>query len=269
MKLILFTKMFKGQPVEGLIETIHAVGAEGADLCVREGYPVSPANARAELPKAVRRFQEAGLAVPMVTASTGLTDPSTQEAETLFAACHDAGVPHVKVGYWPYKGPDYWKQVDSARTDIEGFEKLASRFGVQACLHTHSGANLGLNASSAMHLARGLAPGSIGLYLDPGHLSLCGEPPHMAVSIAGEYLSLLAVKDPRWIMEPGKRPRAEFGPVGEGLVDWAGVVQALRDRDYQGPLTFHSEYDHLKGQDLVDQTRRDIRYFRSVMDKKG
>lgn len=261
---IFFSKMLKEQPIPRLIETLRYMGADGVDLCVRDGYSVNPGNVRKALPEAAKQLRDAGMVIPMVTASTGLTDPTTPDAEDLFAACHDAQVPHIKVGYWSFRG-DYWKQVDAARKDVEGFERLALRFGVKACLHTHSGGYLGLNTASVMDLARGFNPACIGVYLDPGHLALNGEPLAMAFDMAGEHLSLIAVKDSLWVKGEGGRPRtARFLPLGEGFVDWREMMRLLTARNYDGPLSFHSEFESPSSEHLIEQTKKDIAYLRRI-----
>src|SRR3989442_1204397 len=76
MQYIVFSKLLKNLSIDQLIDTLKSIGADGVDLCVRDGYPVNPGNARAELPKAATRIRDAGLAIPMISASTSLTDPS-------------------------------------------------------------------------------------------------------------------------------------------------------------------------------------------------
>ena len=50
MKYIMFTKHLEGLDVEDIISALKSVGVEGADLCVRPGYPVNPENAEKQLP---------------------------------------------------------------------------------------------------------------------------------------------------------------------------------------------------------------------------
>jgi sugar phosphate isomerase/epimerase len=265
MHYICFSKLFKELSINRLVESMHDIGAQGIDLCVRDGYPVNPSNVRNELTKAAERIRKAGLEIPLVSASTNLTNPNDRTAEPLFAACHDAHVPNIKLGYWKFSGRGYWKDVDAARKELEGFEKLGSRFGVRACLHTHSGTYLGLNAASLMDLARGFNPSHVGAYLDPGHLALCGEPPAMAVDITGDYLCMVAIKDCLWILGKDGAPRkSHFLPLGQGMVEWADVLRALKARNYPGPLSFHSEYEDLSTAQILDQTRKDLRFMRKL-----
>ena len=43
--------------------------------------------------------------------------------------------------------------------------------------------SMGLNSSSVMNLVKGFDPKHVGVFSDPGHLSICGEPIEMALNI--------------------------------------------------------------------------------------
>lgn len=265
MQYIFFSKLVRAQGIPELIATLKTIGADGVDLCVRDGYPVSPDNAQFTLKDAAQRLRDAGMVIPMITAPTSLTNPSLKIAEKLFTVCHDVGIPNIKLGYWGYGSGGYWKQVDAARRDLEGFAQLAMRFGVRACVHTHSGNNLGTNAASLMHLIRGFDPAQIGAYLDPGHLALNGEPLHMAFNMAREQLCLVAIKDSTWVMNDKRERRtARFLPLGKGFVDWHEVMLTLKSFGYHGPMSFHSEFDSPNEAYLIEQTRRDIAFLRKI-----
>jgi len=257
--------MVREQSISRLIETLHHIGADGVDLTVRDGYPVNPKNVRTALPEAVKQFRAAGLAIPLVSAPTTLNSATAPYVEELWAACHDANVLNVKIGYWPFEGKGYWETVDSARKQLDGFAQLAQRFGIKACLHTHSGSYVGLNASSTMHLAKGFSPSNIGVYLDPGHLAVNGEPLPMAFDMAQQYLTLVAIKDSIVLKgEAGKPRTSKFLPLGDGFVDWREMMQILAKRSYDGALSFHSEYEGWPETRLVEQTKKDIAFMRAI-----
>ena len=52
MQKIMFTKHLEGLDIPQIIGAIKSVGIDGADLCVRSGYPVNPDNADIALPEA-------------------------------------------------------------------------------------------------------------------------------------------------------------------------------------------------------------------------
>ena len=112
MQFVMFTKHLQGLTLAELIAALTEVGVAGADLAVRHGYPVNPDNMVAELPAAARRFADAGLAIPLVTAPTSLTAPASPGAEAFYEACGAAGVGHLKLGYWHWdRERPFWDQI--------------------------------------------------------------------------------------------------------------------------------------------------------------
>lgn len=247
MQLIVFSKLLKEYSIPGLIDLARSYGFDGYDLCVRQGYPVTPENAEETLPAAMRQMEAAGLAVPLVTGPTGLTDPRQPGAEELLAALADAGVPRLKLGYFRFNPlRPYWDQVDDARRCLENWEVLGRIYGVQLCYHTHSGGYLGLNGAGLMHLLRDRDPAHISAYLDPGHLAVNGEPFALGLAMVRDYLSLLSFKDvqvERVQAEGHGRAAVRWVPAGEGVVDWGNVFAELERADFRGPASIHCEFE--------------------------
>jgi len=268
MKLIFFTKSLKGMDIPTTGREVLGLGLEGLDLAIREGYCVNPDNVATELPGAMKVWADMGIAVPMVTTPGDLTDPKPPVAERILAACGAAGIHEIKLGYWRYRQPGYWGQVDAIRSALDGFTRLAEEHGVRVAVHTHSDAFFGLNASAAMHLVKGFDPRHVGVYIDPGHLAMNGEPIRMAVDIVRDYLCLVAIKSMIYLKQE-KDGRATWRhhlvPLREGLVDWPETMKALRDVDYAGPLTFHSEYEGVSLDELRRLTRDDVAYLKGVL----
>ena len=245
MQIVLNSKFFSGLPVPGLGAKALELGYDGIDVCVRPGHPVHPDNAAAELPKAVAAWARQGLSCPLATAATDFVDPAAPGAESLYAACAEAGVPRLKIGFWRFaQGEDYWQAVDAARRDLEGFARLGEKHGVQTCYQVHSGACLGSNCAGLMHLIRGADPGLVGAYPDLGHLALDGEDWEMGLAMVRPYLSVVGVKDALYRHEPERRPPWNpcFVKVGEGCVDWDRCLDILSGFGFEGPLTVHTEY---------------------------
>ncbi|MFW6163944.1 MAG: sugar phosphate isomerase/epimerase family protein [Planctomycetota bacterium] len=263
MECIFFTKQLREMEVEEVGREVAEMGFAGIDLAVRDGYCVHPDNVATALPAAVDQWADMGLAVPMVTTPGEFTDPDQPLAETMLAACAEAGVHEIKLGYWHWREPGYWPQVDAIRAALDGFARLADKHGVRCAVHTHSGAFYGLNAAATMHLVRAFDPRLIGVYLDPGHLSINGEPVPMALDMVADYLCLVAVKNFVYV---SKEQEGEvhwsrtLAPLRKGLVDWPAAVEALRAVGYDGPLSFHSEYHNVSLDELRALTRDDLNY---------
>ncbi len=268
MKFIMFTKHLETKDVPGLITALKSAGVEGADLCVRPKYPVAPDNAATTLPEAARAFADEGLSIPLITTPGDFTDPSIPYTEPLFAACREAGTQLIKLGYWMTEEGGYWATVDRIRKRLEGFQKLAEKHGVKVCVHNHSGSTMGLNSSSVMNLVKGFDPKHVGVFVDPGHLSLVGEPLPMALDIVKDYLTLFAFKDvvrERVLRDGRAQWQLKVVRLGTGFVDYPLLLSLLKKMNFAGVISFHSEYSGEPEDTVVDLARIDVRYIKGLL----
>ncbi|MCS6851514.1 MAG: sugar phosphate isomerase/epimerase [Gemmataceae bacterium] len=250
MRFVYFTKTLQSLDIPSIVRFLKDVGLDGADLAVRDGYPVNPGNVRSELPAALRAFRDHGLIVALVTAETRLTDPDSPAARTLFEVCGQAGIPAIKIGYFVYKGK-FEETLAEARRRLAGFARLAARTGTKAVYHTHSGNMLGSNAAALRLLLQDLDPHHVGAYVDTGHVAIGGAPIGLELDMVRPWFSQLAIKDMAW--EQSKDGwRSRVVPVGRGIVRWDEVARALRDCGFQGTVSLHAEYE---AKDLVERQR--------------
>ncbi len=269
---IMFTKHLEGSDVSGIIRSLKSVGVSGADLCVREGYPVNPENIDKALPEAAKQFADEGLCIPLVTAPGDFNQPDIDYADKYFGACGEAGIKNIKIGYWHWSPEKhYWDQLDEVRGYVEGFQKLSEKHGVKTVVHNHSGKSMGLNSCAAMNIVKGFDPKHIGVFSDPGHLSVCGEPIEMALDIVQEYLSVLAFKDLIRQRPMGRTtqgtPAGGTMRLGQGFGDWPALVKTLSRLDFEGPVSFHSEYSGETIDTVVDLARIDVRFFDAMREE--
>lgn len=82
-----------------------------------------------------------------------------------------------------------------------------------------------------------------------------------------ENTRIVAVKDFGWFRDGHKGWRVEIVPLSEGLVPWVEVFQYLHTMGFDGPVSLHSEYEHLKLSELVHQTKSDLEYIRDILRK--
>ena len=281
MNFIMFTKHLQGLEVPEIISALQSVGVEGADLCVRPGYPVNPENADKELPAAAKLFAEADLSIPLVTTPGDFLDPTSDDAVRVYAAAGEAGVENIKLGYWHWHAPipvaqgfrasanstsdnGYWSQVDAIHKQLEGFAKLSEKYGPRTCIHNHSGTSMGLNSCAVMNLVKGFDPQHVGVFADTGHLSIVGEPINMALDIVSSHLAVIAFKD--LARSPGMKS-GKVVRIGKGFVDWETALKTLQAMDYSGPVSFHSEYSGEPVESVIDLARVDVRFIRALMNK--
>lgn len=271
MQLVVFSKMLKDLDVFGLIRLAHEHGFDGYDLCVRPGHPVNPDNVSTALVEVVRAMREEGLGVPMLTGNFDLVTPDHPTAEPILAAMDRADVRLLKLGYFhidPHQ-QDYWTLVDEIRTAFEGWQRLAARYQVKVCYHTHSGAFMGLNCAALMHLLQGFDPRYMGAYIDPGHMTVNGEDFPLGLAMVRRYLSAVAVKDVLLLREEVNghgRPIRHFVSAGEGMVDWTTVFTELACIGFSGPVSIHCEFE-VPRESFVPTFAREIDFFRRQRDR--
>ncbi|UCC69017.1 MAG: sugar phosphate isomerase/epimerase, partial [Armatimonadota bacterium] len=261
-------KLLKDLGIGQLADTIEGLGFGGFDLAVRPGYPINPENVATALPEAAKEWAARGLTIGLVTTNFDFVDPGKPEVEPLLGACAEVGCRRIKLGYWVYQGEPYWEGVDRIRKALGGFERLCRKHDVCVAVHTHSGPYYGSNCAGAMHLVRDFDPRYVGVYIDPGHLSIDGEDLPMAISMVREHLVLVAAKSLAWFRSEEKgavKWEHRLVPMREGLVDWLEVLELLGSVNYEGPISLHSEYEDLSREELLSVTRDDLAYLKSLL----
>lgn len=284
MKFMVFTKHMQGLTHEEMCARAKGIGLDGLDLCVRPGFPVEPDKAAEGLPKAAKVAKDQGIEILNITTPGDFLDPKGKMVEPMYAAAAEIHCPGIKLGYWTYKDEDYWAREKEIVKALKGFAKLSKKYGVTTLFHTHSMNFYGCNMGGLMPMVRDFDPKHVAVYLDPGHLILCGEPIEMAAAMAKGHLGLVAAKAPLWTkVEPGGKAgwapgSVRKGPdgkpawcfqmygVGEGVLDWAGVFSALFRNGYAGNCSLHSEYDFPIDK-WVAQTKTDLAYLKESLAK--
>jgi len=278
MQICVFSKNFQDLDADGLGRVMAELKVPGVDLTVREGGHVEPAKVAADLPRFRDALGRHGVGITMFT--TSITDINAPHAKEVVEAAGRAGVKFIKLGYWNYKGwGHYREQEQSARSDLAALEPVLLANGVTAGIHTHSGDYLGLNTNYIMRLIEDRDPKAFGVFYDIGHNTLEGSNVgwRMDLDLAQDRIVMVALKSMVWERKPGAKPgerpwRWKVVPLSDGLADVPAFTGFLKRLSFTGPVSFHSEYrgDYswrdLSGQDLIDQTRRDLAYARPMLE---
>ncbi|TDE03110.1 sugar phosphate isomerase/epimerase family protein [Jiangella asiatica] len=273
---VLFTKLFGSLPLESVGEAAADLGFDGIDLLIRPGSSVVP-DEPAGIPAAVLAIARAGLRVP--TATTDLTSVDVSglkegrgAAEAVLGACAEAGIGLVRLGYWYYDGTrPYRKLFDDARRDLDGLERLASRFGLVLTVQLHGGT---IHSSGALtaRLLEGHDPALLGAYIDPGNQAVQDgrEDWRLTFDLLAPWLRCVGVKNGGWAAA-GTDPSgqrlwsSDWLGVPDGCVPWHDILAYLTRSAYEGPLSFHGHYE-LPFEHVLDQTRTDLRYVRRLLE---
>jgi len=276
MQWIMFSKHLAPYSVPEVGAVIRDLGLDGVDLTVRPGGHVLPENVREGLPAAVKALSDQGLKVPMIT--TGVTDAGEEHADAIFATAAACGIRRLKLGYWPYKGFGTMAAlIDDCQRKMDGIEALAARHGVRACIHIHSGNSASANAAIVYLLLKDRDRGATGAYIDPGHMTAEGSISgwRQGMDLLAPMISLVAVKSMAWERTTDSATgdvvwRTKLVPLREGSVRWREVFGHLKEIGYDGPVSFHSEYQgghswrDLTVEELIAQTREDVAYIRGI-----
>ena len=269
MKLLVFSKMFQRLPLDEFGKLVAEMGFEGVDLTVRPGGYIPPQRVEEELPRAIEALKDRGLSVPMITTSiTSVEDPY---AEATFRTASECGVRYLKLGYWRYEGFGRLKtQIEEARKRLKEIQVLSRRYGVTAAIHIHSGMYLTAEPAIVAEILEGFDPDLVGAYIDPGHMVVEGGLAGwlMGLDVLSDKIRMVAVKDFAWFKE-GDLWRARVVPLGEGLVPWRRVFEILNRIGFEGPVSLHSEYEDLTLTELIEQTRRDLKYVKDILKSLG
>jgi sugar phosphate isomerase/epimerase len=239
--LCFFTKPLPALDVRTLSRRLAPLGFDGLDLTVRKGGHVLPERAREDLPRAVDAAREEGLSVPMIT--TALTSADDPTARPVLETAARLGIPCFKAGYYLYETKDVRARVEQAGRDFAGLVALAAACGIKAGFHNHS-AYVGAALWDAARFLEPLDARQVGYYFDPRHAFAEGGAGawKSAAALAAPRLAMIAAKDFRWV-KTDRGWKDENVPLGEGMVDWRGVLAILLAAGFAGPASLHIEYD--------------------------
>ncbi len=261
----LFSKHLPELGWSDVARAVRDAGFEGVDLTVRPGGHVLPERAAADLPRAIDAIRAQGVTVPMIT--TDLTSAATPEARPLLEAAARSGVSFFKTGYWRYTtSPDVRAQVAAAGVALEGLAALARDCGIQMGFHNHAG-YIGAALWEIAPAMDRLDPRWAGYYFDPRHAVADGGGGawKAATRLVAPRLKMVAVKDCVWVKaENGWR--IDNCPLGQGLVDWTWIGNALREARFSGPISVHLEYALPAGtRHTLEAAARDLAFARRYL----
>jgi len=272
MRILMFSKMLGGKSISEAGDIIARLGFDGVDLTVRPGGHVLPENVSRDLPRAVEILNSKGLSVPMLT--TAITSADDPYAEEILAVAADLDARWIKLGYWTYREFGTIKsQIDDLKRELDRLEKLARRYGVCLNLHIHSGFYMTADPFLLYWLLEGRDPQDMGAYIDPGHMFVEGGYGvwKMGIDILSDYINLVAVKDFGWFQETDPKTgrkvwKRKVVPLEEGMVKWEEVFKCLKEIGFDNIISVHSEYEGFTVEEIIEQTEKDLKYLREVID---
>lgn len=275
-------------PFATVLDQIAAAGYEGTELGPYGYLPTDPAVLGKEL-------SSRGLTLGSSFVPLPLEDPSrrahavdralavarllaTQGVGELILADDEDPARQKMAGRVPADGREGWSDAqwrEVARTIDAVARALRAELGMRVVLHHHAGTFIETPAEIDRLLAETDAEG-VGLLLDTGHAVYGGADPLDLVRRKGSRIWYVHLKDARTDelkrvrttdipMEEAWR-RGVFCPLGDGVVDFPRVIDALRERGYAGWLIVEQDViPDEKGRlvpDPLESARRSRAYLR-------
>lgn len=235
------------RPILAAIDMVADAGYAAIELNA-ETLPWAPAHVTPETSDAdrkqiVSRCRARGLSIPAVGAHVPMVDASVadrRKAITFVNGCTDlavdvgASIVHVLSGPQATgsSGDESWgwfADAVSATTDHAG------RRGVTLAIEAIAGHRFSC-VDDYHRLAKDLPGIRFGVNFDPSHLEVQGENPRRVVDELADRIVHVHMKDGK-----GRYPNFTFPPLGQGTIDFAGLVAGLRSAGYMGALSVEYE----------------------------
>ena len=157
-----------------------------------------------------------------------------QEAMDL-AVEFDAGMIVVHPSAEPIPDAERESRIARSVAALESFAERARELGLRIAVELLPRTCLARSVAELQRLLDGLDPRIFGVCLDVNHLMDRPETVPDAVRQLGPQLATLHLSDYDGVDEKHWAP-------GEGVIDWAAFMQALRDIDYQGPFNYEAKF---------------------------
>ncbi len=270
-KIAVFTKSFQDWPLPLVCQKFRELGVTGLDLTVRPGGHIPPEKIASKLPEADRIARDHGLEIVQITSNVTAPD---EYGRTLFETAGKLGLRKIKLGYYRGQGVGrLGEQIEEVKLQLNQLVTLAEKHNVLPCVHIHSGSYLPSHGTLLYLLLRDFEPGRIGAYVDTLHMSLEGGAAgwQQGLDLLAPWMELCAVKNYLLTQKPRDRQGQQrwgwkTAPLAEGISPIPDFLATLRQLNYSGPFSLHSEYlPELSVEQCYAQTATDLEYFRSLL----
>ena len=232
MKFTLNTLGAPGWTLEDVARNARTYGYAGVDVRLIDGDVISLESVRANRDRLRALFQDADLPIAVLATSVKLAtaDPevrrkTAEEMSEWVDLAAELGVPVIRVfGGMRPAGLDTDAAIQVVAEALAGIAPRAEQAGVAVGLETHD------DFSSAATIARALADvpsRGVGAVWDMYHTARMGETPAEALSLVGDRLLNVHLKDAR-----RNGDTLELCLLGEGDLPVKDALRLLKDRGY-------------------------------------
>jgi sugar phosphate isomerase/epimerase len=247
-------------PYDELGPVLRGMGVDGCDLTVMPGGHVPPENAGLDLMRAIEAVTGVGLDVPVITtAYTSLADPTLR---SVAAIAGEMGIPLFRAGVWKYPpAGDIEARLAEVQRDIAGMASLARAVNVAVALRNVAGETVGASVWDTHMMIRGMDARTVGFAYDAGEAVAEGGGGgwETALRLALARIKMVVARDFVWGKDSGGMWKRTPCPLGEGMVEWGRLFEALARVRFTGPISLPVDYGP---KDEISAIRRDVEFIR-------
>jgi sugar phosphate isomerase/epimerase len=258
--IIGFTKPFQDLNHEQCADTVAQIGWDGIECPVRPKGQIEPERAADELPKLIEALKKCGKEISLITTDIVKADASAQK---LLRLAGQLGIKRYRLGALSYNlNKPVAPQVNEAAAALRDIAAMNKEIGITGGVQNHSGADrFGCAIWDIWTAIKDLDPRHLGTIFDIGHATIEGGLSWpLEARLMEPHFVAVYVKDPR-MQKNARAPRAEWVPLGEGLVGKA-FFDWLKTTKFNGPISHHAEYDHGKGPEMIAKLQKDMKVLR-------
>jgi len=279
LKLSIFSKHLQWLNYAEMAQVAAQIGFDGVDITVRPGGHVLPERVSEDLPKAVDAVKKAGMNVYMIT--TAITDADEPNTENILKTASALGIQHYRMGWFNY---DPQKNIEDSLSDIEAqLGKLAvlnQKHSIYGEYQNHSGAYFGAPIWDLYTVLKRINSRWLGSQYDILHATVEGTNSWpIGLKLLKPYIKSVDIKDFQWAKKEGKWI-TEIVPLGEGLVDFKGYLNALKLYGIGVPVSMHYEYplggaEHggttlaIERKEVISAMQKDLSAFKVLLRSAG
>lgn len=264
---IVFIKKWHAMPLAVVAKQIKALGFDGVELPVRDGFRVEPKRIATQLPEAVKVFGAYGLRVGAIAAEAD---------EATIAAVGESGIPILRIMTPIPSGEQYLSYIDQTRRHWDTLLAALERHRVTLGVQNHSNRYI-TDALGLHHAISGYDPELVGAVWDPVHNSVQGDNLDLSLEMLLPWLCMVNMKSAFW--RRCDAPEAEqarwrtcWTTCRQGMTDWRAVIADLIKHGYEGDISHSAEYSppdfnatELDSESLLPMLIEDFTYIKSLL----
>lgn len=258
-----------GTPEYSVLEALklfHDIGLDGAEIVVQDGYHSGiPADCPEELLREIRETAR-GLGLEIVALTPYNShfndlDPRVQAGEEdgirrCIEAAAYLGARYIRIYGGNYAAGDTDPGGKKRAALVESMRRLgdaAQGSGVQLVIENHFN-TMTVSAGQSIDLSREIAHDAVGILYDQANLTFTGQEDYRtAIPLQAEKVYYMHVKDLKFkenqtgfVSSDVSHPKEEERNVvtrivGEGELDWPGILRLARQYGYEGWLSLEYE----------------------------